>query len=159
MAKKLKFLVIHCTASRAGVNLTADDIRRMHLSPKPGGRGWRQVGYTDMIMLDGTIVNLVENNDDDKVDPWEITNGVGGMNSICRHIVYIGGLDHTGKPADTRTPEQHKALTAFVKKIVSKTPSTLVAGHNHFAAKACPSFNVEKWCRQIGIPEKNIHRK
>jgi hypothetical protein len=159
MAKTLKFLVIHCTASRAGKDLNAEDIRRMHLSPPPAGRGWKQVGYSDMILLNGLVVKLVMNNDDDKVDPWEITNGVAGMNSICRHIVYVGGLDHTGKPADTRTPEQHKALTAFVKKIIGRTPSILVAGHYHFAAKACPSFNVEKWCRQIGIPERNIYRK
>jgi len=73
-----------------GKNLTAEDIRSMHLSPPPKGRGWKQVGYTDMIMLDGLVVKLVNNNDDDIVDPWEITNGVAGKNSICRHIVYVG---------------------------------------------------------------------
>jgi len=155
--KKLKFLVLHCTASQAGKSITSDQIRKMHLSPPPQGRGWKQVGYSDMIHLNGGIENLVKYNEDDNVDPWEITNGVAGMNSECRHVVYVGGIDHTGKAADTRTPEQRKAMREYVLAFVRKYPTRQVAGHNQFAAKACPSFNVPKWLREIGVPEKNIY--
>jgi len=92
MAKRLKYLVIHCTATPDGKEVTSSDIRKWHTSPKPTGNGWKQVGYTDMIHLDGRVERLVQNNEDANVDNWEITNGVAGINSVSRHIVYVGGL-------------------------------------------------------------------
>ena len=94
---QLKYLVIHCTASPEGRDVTPEDIRRMHTSPvSAGGRGWKQVGYTDLIRLDGTVERLVDNNEDANVDPWEVTNGAKGYNSISRHIVYAGGYESEG---------------------------------------------------------------
>ena len=90
---KLKYLVIHCTATKAGREVTAAEIRRWHTSPPPVGRGWKQVGYTDLFHLDGSVERLVRNNEDDNVDSWEITNGAAGFNSVSRHVVYAGGLD------------------------------------------------------------------
>ena len=53
---QLKYLVIHCTATPEGREVSADEIRRWHTAPKAeGGRGWKQVGYTDMIHLDGKV--------------------------------------------------------------------------------------------------------
>ena len=79
---KLKYLVIHCTATPEGREVSAADIRRWHTSPAPAGRGWKQVGYTDLFHLDGRVERLVANNEDANVDPWEITNGAAGYNSI-----------------------------------------------------------------------------
>lgn len=123
------------------------------------GRGWRQVGYTDMLMLDGSIENLVKNNDDDNVDPWEMTNGVlGSTNTIARNIVYVGGCanDKNLTPKDTRTESQQANMAAYVHKFITKHPQVQVAGHNQFDKKACPSFNVPEWCRTIGLSEVNI---
>ncbi len=75
---KLKYLVLHCTATPCGREVTADEIRRWHTSAPPVGRGWKQVGYTDMIHLDGRVERLVDNNEDAQVDSWEITNGAKG---------------------------------------------------------------------------------
>ena len=62
---QLKYLVIHCTATPEGREVSADEIRRWHTAPKAeGGRGWKQVGYTDMIHLDGKVERLVRNNED-----------------------------------------------------------------------------------------------
>lgn len=152
MSKILQYLVIHCTATPEGRLVTSNDIRRWHLSAPPVGRGWHQVGYTDMIHLDGRIERLVKNNDDAYVDGWEITNGVEGINSVARHIVYVGGLMRDGRtPKDTRTPAQLAALTAFVKKFHAKFPDVKIMGHNQFAQKACPSFDVPTWLKSIGI--------
>lgn len=53
---KLKQLVIHCTATPEGREVTAADIRAWHTNPtSKGGRGWKQVGYTDLFHLDGTV--------------------------------------------------------------------------------------------------------
>ncbi|MBD5337685.1 MAG: lysozyme [Bacteroides sp.] len=149
---RLKYLVIHCTATPEGREVTPDDIRRWHTSPvSAGGRGWKQVGYTDLIRLDGTVERLVNNNEDANVDPWEVTNGAKGYNSVSRHIVYAGGCDKSNKPKDTRTAAQEKALVAYVRDFHRRHPSVRIIGHNEIAAKACPSFDVQKWLKSIGI--------
>lgn len=162
MGYKLTYLVIHCTATPEGRNVSSDDIRSWHLSPVPKGRGWKQVGYSDMIHLDGTVENLVKYNNDSIVDAWEITNGASGINSKSRHVVYVGGCpkgDLTSAK-DTRTPEQLKALEQYVKKTIQYYPNILIAGHYHFQPnKFCPSFNVEDWLKSIRVSDKNIYKK
>ena len=97
---KLERLVIHCTATPPGREVSAADIRRWHTAPvSQGGRGWRQVGYTDLIHLDGSVERLVPNNEDRTVDPWEITNGARGYNATSRHIAYAGGVAADGTTA------------------------------------------------------------
>lgn len=156
MAKKLKYLVIHCTATPAGREVTGDDIRRWHTSPvSQGGRGWKQVGYTDLFHLDGSVERLVGNNEDMNVDPWEVTNGAAGYNSVSRHIVYAGGVDanDVNKAVDTRTPAQKEALKRYVLDFHKRFPGVKIVGHNQLAAKACPSFNVPEWLESIGIKQ------
>ena len=155
MSKPLKYLVIHCTATPEGREVSSSEIRRWHTAPvDQGGRGWSQVGYTDMIHLDGRIERLVRNNEDDMVDPWEITNGAAGYNGISRHVVYVGGLASDAKtPKDTRTVAQHRALTQYVRTFHGRHPQVRIIGHNEIAAKACPSFNVQNWLKTIGIQQ------
>lgn len=149
---KLQYLVIHCTATPEGRAVSAAEIIRWHMSPvSSGGRGWSRVGYTDIIHLDGKIERLHDNNDDGNVDAFEITNGAKGYNSISRHIVYVGGVDRSGKPKDTRTDAQKQAMEEYVKAFHSKFPDVKIIGHNEIAAKACPSFDVQKWLKTIGV--------
>lgn len=153
MAKRLKYLVIHCTATPEGREVSADDIRRWHTSAPPAGRGWKQVGYTDLFHLDGSVERLVANNEDAHVDPWEITNGAAGYNSISRHVVYVGGVDadNVKEARDTRTPEQREAMKHYVLDFHRRHPSVKIVGHSQLAAKACPSFDVPDWLESIGI--------
>ena len=150
---ELKRLVLHCTATAEGREVTSDEIRAWHTNPvSRGGRGWKQVGYTDLIHLDGQVERLVDNNEDAKVDPWEITNGAAAYNSTSRHVVYAGGCAKDGKTAkDTRTPAQKKAMESYVKDFHRRFPKVRIVGHNELAAKACPSFDVQKWLKQLGI--------
>lgn len=149
---RLKYLVIHCTATPEGREVSAADIRHWHTSPvSAGGRGWKQVGYTDLVHLDGTVERLVDNNEDAWVDNWEITNGATGYNSVSRHVVYAGGCDRSMKPKDTRTAAQRTALERYVKDFHRRFPDVRIVGHNELAAKACPSFDVQAWLESIGI--------
>ena len=157
MSKPMKYLVIHCTATKAGREVSSDEIRHWHTDPVcKGGRGWKQVGYTDMIHLDGRVERLVRNNEDANVDPWEITNGAKGYNAISRHIVYVGGVDanDVNKARDTRTPAQKEALKRYVRDFHMRFPQVKIIGHNQLASKACPSFDVPKWLNEIGINQK-----
>ena len=150
---KLQRLVIHCTATPEGREVSAADIRHWHCDlVSKGGRGWKQVGYTDMVHLDGRVERLVDNNEDAQVDPWEITNGAKGYNSTSRHVVYVGGCEaHSQNPKDTRTLAQREALEAYVKDFHRRFPSIPIVGHNQLAGKACPSFDVQAWLEEIGI--------
>lgn len=157
MAKKIKYLMIHCTATEEGKDYTGQDIERWHTSPKSkGGRGWRQVGYSDLIWRDGNNENLVPYNKDQIVDVREITNGAKDYNGIARHICYVGGLDKNGKPKDTRTPEQLETLKQHVEAAILWHPDIKIIGHNQVSSKDCPSFNVPEWLESIGIPSKYI---
>lgn len=113
----LKYLVIHCTATPEGREVSSDEIRRWHTAPvSKGGRGWKQVGYTDLFHLNGGVERLVENNEDAHVDPWEVTNGAAGYNSVSRHIVYGRWSGPDGKtPKDTRTAWQREIPGALRK--------------------------------------------
>lgn len=126
------------------------------------GRGWRRVGYRDMIHINGTLQNLTPYNDDDVVEAWEITNGVAGINHEAAHLVLVGGMDAKNKkPEDTRTPEQLVVLEAYVKKLISIVPGILVAGHYQFDKKKpfCPGFDVPAWLESIGVAKQNIYTK
>lgn len=150
---KLKFLVLHCTATPEGREVSSDDIRAWHTNPvSKGGCGWSQVGYTDLIHLNGEVERLVDNNEDANVDPWEITNGAKGYNSISRHVVYVGGVVADGKTAkDTRTKAQKAAMEAYVKEFHRRHPNVRIIGHREVAAKDCPSFDVQVWLKEIGV--------
>lgn len=150
---RLKYLVLHCTATAEGREVSSDEIRAWHTNPVcKGGRGWKQVGYTDLIHLDGRVERLVSNNEDANVDSWEITNGAAGYNSVSRHVVYAGGIAADGKTAkDTRTQAQKQAMEAYVKDFHKRFPKVRIIGHGEVAAKACPSFDVQAWLKSIGI--------
>lgn len=154
----MKYLVLHCTAMPEGREVTSGEIRHWHTDPvKKGGRGWKQVGYTDMIHLDGKVERLVKNNEDAEVDPWEVTNGAKGYNTVSRHVVYVGGVSKDGKTAkDTRTEAQLKAMTAYVRDFHERFPQIRIVGHGELPGvkKACPSFDVAAWLRSIGIYQK-----
>lgn len=151
--------MIHCTATVEGKSLTGADIKKMHTSPKPAGRGWKVVGYADLFHLNGGIENLVPYNQDDVIQPHEITNGAVGMNSKTRHVSYVGGVDKFNKPKDTRNDLQKAALKTYVLDFLKRYPSAQVLGHNQVAPKACPSFDVPTWLKSIGVAEKNIFKK
>lgn len=147
---KLKYLVIHCTATPEGREVTAAEIKQWHTAPPPRGRGWRQVGYTDIFHLDGRCERLVGNNEDAQVDPWEMTNGAAGFNAVSRHIVYVGGVGSDGKPKDTRTALQKSEMARYVREFHRRHPDVKIIGHRDLNnGKACPSFNVAAWCKQI----------
>lgn len=147
---KLKYHVIHCTATPEGREVTAAEIKQWHTAPPPRGRGWRQVGYTDIFHLDGRCERLVGNNEDAQVDPWEMTNGAAGFNAVSRHIVYVGGVGSDGKPKDTRTALQKSEMARYVREFHRRHPDVKIIGHRDLnKGKACPCFDVKAWCKQI----------
>ena len=159
MAKKRKYLVIHCSATPNTMYVNGEMIKRWHTNPKDkGGNGWKQVGYETVIRRDGTVDKLIESNGDDIVDAWEITNGARGINSVSAHICLIGGYDEEGNPNLDMTPEMHDALVGEIKNYIMEQSDIQIAAHYHFSSKTCPNFPLEEWLEEIGCAEENIYR-
>ncbi len=163
---KLKYLVIHCSATKEGVDIRPETIREWHMGKN--GRGWSRVGYSDVITLDGVLHNMHfaegTNPYDDIIENDEMTWGVRGINSQSKHVCYIGGVESKRtngkyKAKDTRTKEQKYTLEIYIKHEILRHPNILIAGHNQFSNKACPSFNVQNFCCEIGLPMKNVYYK
>ena len=123
-------IIIHCSATPEGHETTVQQIDTWHRR-----RGFRCIGYHYVIYLDGSIH---VGRPIDRMGAHCL-----GHNSNSIGICYIGGVDSDGNPKDTRTPAQRKALVELVGKLKSEFPGITVHGHNQFAAKACPSFNVK----------------
>lgn len=132
--RKINKIIIHCTATPEGRDYTVAQIRDWHVK----GNGWSDIGYHFVIDRNGTV---------HKGRPIEkIGAHTTGQNATSIGIAYIGGITNDGKktPKDTRTPAQRVALVNLVKELkASFGENVTVHGHNEFAAKACPSFNVK----------------
>ena len=148
--KKIDAIVIHCTATRAGQDVRAADIDKWHKE-----RGFAGIGYNYVIDLDGTVeLGRPLTKDGAHCN----TAGLSGLayNKHSIGIVYVGGLDKNGKPADTRTLAQKKALADLVYKLIDTYPIVEVIGHRDASPdkngdgkitpnewiKACPCFDV-----------------
>lgn len=131
--RKISKIILHCSATPEGRHFTVQDIRRWHVQ----GNGWRDIGYHYVVYLDGSVhCGRPESQVGAHCPPYNQTS-IG----VC----YIGGCTSDGKtPKDTRTPQQRAALISLVAELRRRYPNATVHGHNEFAAKACPSFNVQK---------------
>ncbi len=127
--RKITKIIIHCTATPAGRDVSAKDVDRWHRQ-----RGFSSIGYHYLIRLDGTL---------EVGRPVEKAGAhCKGFNSHSIGIAYVGGLDRHGRPADTRTRAQRGALRTLVSALRMEHPQATVHGHNEFARKACPCFSV-----------------
>lgn len=116
-------IVIHCSATRAGMDVRAADIDKWHKE-----RGFTGIGYHFVVDLDGRVeIGRPLPQDGAHCN----TAGLSGK-SYNKHsigICYIGGLDRDGNPADTRTVAQKVALDDLVYRLIQEYPIVDVIGH------------------------------
>lgn len=143
--RKIDKIILHCSATREGQDIKAETIRKWHVN-----QGWNDIGYHFVIDLDGTIEI---GRDLDKVGAH-----TSGYNATSIGICYIGGLDENGKVKDTRTPKQIDNLAYLCKFMLTLFPKAKISGHNQYAAKACPCFDVEKFCSEYGLPFDSVKK-
>lgn len=135
--------VVHCTATPEGRDYSVQTIRGWHKQ-----RGWADIGYHFIVHLDGRV-SLGR-------PITKIGAHVQGHNTGSVGIVYVGGVDATGKPKDTRTPAQKAALRRLLKDLVAECDITRICGHRDLSpdmngdgkispnewTKACPCFDA-----------------
>lgn len=134
--RSIKEIIIHCTATPEGRNVTAAEVDKWHRE-----RGWGGIGYHFLILLDGSI---------------QIGRPIGkpgvhckGHNAESIGVCYVGGMSaDNAQPKDTRTPKQRTALRLLIESLKRQYPKATIHGHREFAPKACPSFDVQEWLKQ-----------
>jgi len=133
--RRINKIVWHCTASHQ--TNTTKQIIDYHLKSLK----WSRPGYHIIINPAGEWTYAVDFNTP--------SNGVAGHNSDSINIAYIGGIDRNIKPLDNRTKDQLETMELIYKAFFDKLKGVKHFGHNHFARKACPSFNVENWIKSL----------
>tara|TARA_R100000655_G_scaffold108154_1_gene159584 strand:- start:203 stop:673 length:471 start_codon:yes stop_codon:yes gene_type:complete len=128
--REINKIIIHCSATVEGVNVSAATIKRWHVQ----GRGWSDIGYHYVIGIDGAI------------EYGRPINRAGahvkGENEHSIGICYIGGLSEKKRAKDTRTEAQKKALIKILKTLTHIYPNATIHSHFEFANKACPCYNA-----------------
>ena len=131
--RKINKIIIHCTATPEGRQHDVADIRRWHLK-----RGFNDIGYHYLIHIDGTVEEGRPINKQGAHCSGENKGSIG----LC----YVGGMSKDMKKAkDTRTPKQKDSLIKLMHELIYKYNKDMtIHGHNEYANKACPSFNVQE---------------
>ena len=127
--RRIDLIIVHCTATPAGRDVTAADVDRWHRQ-----RGFRSIGYHYLVRLDGRV-------EQGRSDA-EVGAHCSGRNANSIGVCYAGGCDSRMNPDDTRTPEQCRALRELLAELKARYPDAKICGHRDFAAKACPSFDA-----------------
>ena len=129
--RSINLIVVHCSATKEGLDYTTADIKKWHLA-----RGFSDIGYHYVIYRDGSVHNGRDVN----------ISGAhcDGHNSHSIGVCYIGGLSKSGKEVDTRTDAQKAALVKLLKTLKAMYPKATIHGHREYANKACPCFDAYK---------------
>lgn len=138
--RDIDYIVLHCTATPQ--NTSVESIKRYWRE----NLGWKSPGYHYIVDAAGVRHNLEA--------IQKPTNGVKGYNSASIHISYIGGIDANGKGKDTRTEAQKKEMECIILELLELLPCRPdILGHKDFprVAKECPSFDVQKWLKEINL--------
>lgn len=155
--REIDLIVVHCTASREGHDVSVEQIRREHRS-----QGWSDIGYHYVVTLDGEAhigrdVDIAGSH-------------VAGHNARSVGIAYVGGLENRPgvnysqlKAKDTRTQAQKAELFALLMDLRRLYPNARIVGHRDLSpdkngdgiispcewVKQCPSFDARKEYRSI----------
>lgn len=126
--QSVRFLVIHCSATRADRNYTDKQLMRDHKK-----RGFHTVGYHFYVHKDGSSTQFRK--------LLEVGAHARPYNRCSIGICYEGGLD------DTLTRAQYDAMWNLLRKLKIMFPQAQIVGHRDLPGatpKECPCFDAAK---------------
>lgn len=132
--QSVRFLVIHCSATKVNRNYTEKQLVRDHKA-----RGFRTGGYHFYCRKDGEMFQFRQ--------LLEVGAHARPYNRCSIGICYEGGLDEEGRPADTLTAEQYRAIRSLLVKLKVMFPQARIVGHRDLPGttpKDCPCFDASE---------------
>lgn len=144
--RRIDEIIIHCSATPEGRDLTVEQIRKDHIK-----QGWSDIGYHYVIYRDGTIMNGRD------VDIVGAHCAKGGHNQYSIGVCYIGGVENKPgvpynklKAKDTRTELQKMSLLSLLLDLKKLYPKAKIYGHHDFeSGKDCPSFDAKNEYKRL----------
>lgn len=129
MIRTINEIIIHCTDTEAGREVSVDEIRRWHKA-----RGFVDIGYHFIIHIDGAV---------EVGRPIEQVGAhCQGHNGNSIGVCYVGGRKNN-RPTDTRTPEQRTAMYNLLRMLQDHFDGCKIVGHRDYnSKKSCPCFDV-----------------
>ena len=137
-ADSIKFLVLHCSASRCDQDYSVEQLRRDHKA-----RGFYDIGYHFYIRKDGTMTQHRK--------LLEVGAHARPYNRCSIGICYEGGLNEKGKACNTMTAEQETRLVDLFRNLKTLFPKAKIVGHRDLPGttpKECPGFDAGSWALQ-----------
>lgn len=134
-ADSVRFLVLHCSASRCNQDYSVEQLRRYHKA-----RGFYDIGYHFYIRKDGTMTQHRK--------LLEVGAHARPYNRCSIGICYEGGLDEDGKPCNTMTTEQETRLIDLFRNLKILFPKAKIVGHRDLPGttpKECPCLDAGSW--------------
>ena len=134
-ANSVRFLVLHCSASRCNQDYSVEQLRRDHKA-----RGFYDIGYHFYIRKDGTMTQHRK--------LLEVGAHARPYNRCSIGICYEGGLDEQGKPCYTMTTEQETRLIDLFRNLKILFPKAKIVGHRDLPGttpKECPCLDAGSW--------------
>ena len=131
--KSTDYIVIHCAATKASMDIGLTEIRKWHVQDN----GWRDVGYHYIIRRNGEV-ELGRSIRDTGAH-------AAGYNHKSVSVCMVGGMAEDNSAENNFTAQQWTALLDLVKQLKVDYPDADVIGHNEISEKKCPSFDVQKW--------------
>jgi N-acetylmuramoyl-L-alanine amidase len=132
--RKTDYIVIHCAATPASMDIGAKEIREWHKK-----RGWRDIGYHYVIRRNGQT-------EFGRPEDVQGAHAVG-YNMVSIGICLVGGVADDKKTAVANfTDAQWESLGHLIEELRARYPRAKVVGHRDLdKKKECPSFDVALW--------------
>lgn len=143
---RVRYIVIHYSATAIESDFTADDIDAMHRR-----RGFKEIGYHYFIRKDGTVEA-----GRDLTQPGRFEQGAHskGENDESIGICYEGGVRKSAPNVgfDSRTDKQKQAMELLIKELLkTRFSGAVVKSHRDMpgAATQCPGFDATRWWDEV----------
>ena len=140
--ESVRLLVVHCTATKCNRPFSVENLIAC------GEAKYGQCSYHYYVRRNGDVIPLLP----------ESVQGVHARhyNYCSLGIVYEGGLDENGQPADTRTEAQKHSLYELLKELTAEYPDARIIGHCELPKQRVPIELVLNWPSRDGSRQSQL---
>ena len=130
---KTDTLVIHCAATKPGMDIGVEEITKWHTD-----RGFDTIGYHYVIRRSGVV-------EKGRAEDAEGAHAIA-VNGTSIGICLVGGVNDNLEWENNFAEAQFRSLKSLIILLKNKYPIEKTIGHYEVESKKeCPSFNVQEW--------------
>lgn len=133
---KTDTLVIHCAATKPGMDIGVEQITKWHID-----RGFDTIGYHYVIRRSGVV-------EKGRAEDAEGAHAIA-VNGTSIGICLVGGVDNDLQWENNFSQAQFRSLKSLIILLKNKYPIEKIIGHYEVEPKKeCPSFDVQEWLKE-----------